>query len=175
MVASARALVAVVAAVVALARAWVAMVAAVVACSGRLWGRRWLQYAQLGIQLIVRYVEVSQFCEFVGDGTYMKRVQLSRSLMELSTDAEQTCQPVVRHVEESQTGKVTKLLGKAAYRKKCDYQHKITRSDRNYPLRPDAERTCQLVAMHVEESQIDKVAKLPGNAAYRKKSAVIST
>ena len=37
---------------------------------------------------------------------------------------------VVRHVEDSQIGKVAKLLGKAAYRKKRDYQHKITRSDR---------------------------------------------
>ena len=49
----------------------------------------------------------------------------------LSTDAERTCQLVAsRHVEDSQIGKLAKLLGKAAYRKKCDYQHKITHADR---------------------------------------------
>ena len=52
----------------------------------------------------------------------------------LSMDAERTCQPVARHVEDSQIDKVAKLLGEAAYRKKCDYQHKITRSDRIRPI-----------------------------------------
>ena len=56
--------------------------------------------------------------------------QFSEQPKPLSADAERTCQPVVRHVEDSQIGKVAKLLGKAAYRKKGDYQHKTTRSDR---------------------------------------------
>ena len=42
------------------------------------------------------------------------------------------------------------------------------------PLSTDAELTCQLVARHVEDSQIGKVAKLLGKAAYRK-MAIIST
>ena len=42
------------------------------------------------------------------------------------------------------------------------------------PLRPDAERTCQLVVRHDEDSQIDKVAELLGKAAYRKR-VIIST
>ena len=49
-----------------------------------------------------------------------------------------------------------------------------TSAAKTKPLSTDPERTCQMVVRHVEDSQIDKVAKLLGKAAYRK-IAIIST
>ena len=41
----------------------------------------------------------------------MKRVQLPRSLVELSTGAEPTFELIIRHIEVDQIDKVGKLLG----------------------------------------------------------------
>ena len=71
----------------------------------------------------------------------------------LSPDAELTCQLVDRHVEDSQIDKVAKFLAKAAYRKKCDYQHKITRSDQ------DTERLTVEAAFH--DIELFEICKTP--------------
>ena len=48
----------------------------------------------------IKLLQVDQFPEFFRDDTCMKRVQLPRSLMELSTGAEQlTAEAAVGHVE----------------------------------------------------------------------------
>ena len=78
-------------------------------------------------------------------------------------------------LERRQLGQTRELLWYAAWRAPRAAHFEIDKSAKyTKALRPDPERTCQIVVRHVEDSQIGKVAKLLGKAAYRKMAIIIT-
>ena len=65
----------------------------------------------------IKLLQIGQFPEFFRDATCIKRVQLPRSLMELSTGAEPTLELILRRVEVGQIDKFTEFLGQLACQK----------------------------------------------------------